>query len=97
MSPALTLLYASRNSCWGDTGRFVTVKSGITPERRHPYRGGGRRAADCYLQAGLARIDEAEDRIRTAEHNTAVWRRHGGDRRDGILSVHGFIRADLFA
>lgn len=50
-----------------------------------------------HLQAGFPGIDEAEDRIRAAKHNAAVWSWHCADSCDGIFAIHRLIRADLLA
>lgn len=50
-----------------------------------------------YLQSWFARVNEAENRVCAAKHNTAVRSWHRGDSCDGILPIHGFIRADLLA
>lgn len=50
-----------------------------------------------YLQSWFARINEAENGVCAAKHNAAVRSWHCGDSCDGILPIHGFIRADLLA
>lgn len=50
-----------------------------------------------HLQTRFTGIDEAEDRICAAKHNTAVWSWHCADSCDGIFAIHCLIRAYLFA
>lgn len=50
-----------------------------------------------YLQARFARVDEPEHGVGAAKHDAAVWGRHGGHCRDGVLPIQRIVEADLLA
>ena len=50
-----------------------------------------------HLEAWLARVDETEDRVSTAEHHAAMRGRHGRHGCNGVLSIQSLIGADLLA
>lgn len=91
MSPALTLLYARRNSCWGHGKMWWLIIGGCCSWQAELAKWNN------YLQSRFARINEAEHRISAAKHNAAMWSWHCVNSCDGILPIYGFIRADLLA